>query len=719
MSKIRDFSKLESGYSIHDTNARIDSDFVLQVFHKFQIKRDNASYEGGADSEIFVVDVNNSNPSITNRAKNTFHDRLVFPSLQKDSDREVAYNTDRTYTIRMGEHFDSDFGNMVVDTIIGHGRDGVDNTSTRYNEILLRLLNEGAIAHMHDVNNLQAPVTGQYLRWNGDKWESQDPDPDGNFTVDFQSAVVPASAVQEVSDTTTIGFSKEISNANAILFLNGVGPLVDSETFGDSPTVTQDSDSDKYINPEYKILANVTTEDVDFIVSGPSDAVVFYSQLKHQDEITIISPIDEDTAHFYKSVYFADSDRVLYLPAQRYYDSDLYDSDGAGNPFWTNVDSDGGFAALKRQRSHQVITVIDSEIYDDSEMVVARIGGDPLIFVNGINMSKGQGDFYYYDSDTSKAKGLGASRRIAFDSDNYLRDSDQVVALWIRNVGGIQTQNFETLYDQFTVNDSEHPGFVNGTVDISRITTRSNDPTHTLVFLNGQLQANTPTLTYQISGNDIVFPVKLSVGDHVALYSFSGPTVGTSTIGRLTNVDQNVDSTAFVSTGESLVFDGSRWTHQFASTVSESSQTAAWMRVTFDSDNGPNPNKIIDRATYGFDSDQLKYSRHAEGVYYFLLDSEVVPIAETAGGFMSLSVSVCAPQGQPIFASIDAQTRAEIAPGPAPDSETGLTIDVFGGQPLIANPNNRAVRVRCWDANSNPIDPIQVNVQVWIKRVSG
>ena len=71
------------------------------------------------------------------------------------------------------------------------------------------------------------------------------------------------------------------------------------------------------------------------------------------------------------------------------------------------------------------------------------------------------------------------------------------------------------------------------------------------------------------------------------------------------------------------------------------------------------------------------------------------------------------------FIKIDAQGADAVAPGPGADSETGLTIDVFGGKPLIANPNNRAIRVRTWDASSNPIDPIQINVQVWFKRQSG
>jgi hypothetical protein len=228
-------------------------------------------------------------------------------------------------------------------------------------------------------------------------------------------------------------------------------------------------------------------------------------------------------------------------------------------------------------------------------------------------------------------------------------------------------------------------------------------------------------LTYQVraSTSEILFTDPLDVGDQVSVYNFSGPTTSNTSLGNLSNVDRGVDNQFEVKTGEALIYSGTEWTHQFKNTISETPVTAAWMRVTFDSDNGPNPNKIIDRATYGFDSDQLKYARHQEGVYYFLLDSEIVPVRETNGFYMSMAVSTCAPQGQPIFASIDAEGSSATAPGPAPDSETGLTIDVFGGQPLIPNPNNRAIRVRSWDQNGNPIDPIQINVQVWFKRSIG
>ena len=708
MSKARDLSKLGSGFEIDGGNSRIDSDFVLQVFKKFIVKRDNASYLSGADSEVFVVNANQSPSTTTVRGNMDVRGDIVLHSYQKDSDRERLFNEVDTYTIRTGKHFDSDFANMVVDTLIGHGKEGFDYTSDAYNPITARLLHEFAISHFHDVNHDKAPVAGQYFRWSGDKWEPQDPDPEGNFTVDFQSATVALSAVTD-SDT-ILGFSKEISNANALVFLNGHILGIDSEAFGDgrssggTGTDNQDSDSDKYAFIDYRILANVTVEDVDQIVSGPSDALKLYGGANHEDEITIISPIDEGIAHFYKNFRFSDSDFAVYRPARNHWNGTRW------------VDSEGESTG----KIHQTFRMIDSDIYTDSEMIAARIGGDPLIFLNGMNINQRHGDFYFYDSDSDQKNIYKTARIIAFDSDQYLRDSDELVALWIRNVGPQESANFETLEHTFTVEDSDHPGFATGIVPVPFLA-QSNDPLHVLIFLNGHLLANVPALTYQIraSTEEVLFTEKLTIGDKVSMYNFSGPTTSNTSLGNLSNVNRSVDNQFEVKTGEGLVFSGTEWTHQFSPTISESPQTAAWLRVTFDSDNGPTPNKIIDRATYGFDSDQLRYSRHEEGVYYFLLDSEVVPIMQSGGSFMSMSVSVCAPQGQPIFASIDAQTRAEVAPGPAPDSETGRTIDVFGGQPLIANPNGRAVRVRCWDANSAPIDPIQCNVQIWLKRIIG
>jgi hypothetical protein len=707
MSKARDLSKLGSGFEIDGSNSRIDSDFVLQVFKKFIVKRDNSSYLSGKDSDVFTILANNSPSTTTIRGDMDMRGDMVFHSYQKDSDRLRAYNETDTYRLRSGKHFDSDFANLVVDTMIGHGRPTqYDATSDKYNEALIRLQNEMAISHMHDVNHDRAPVTGQYLRWNGDKYEPQDQDAEGNFTIDFQSATVALSAVTD-SDS-ILGFSREISNANALVFLNGHILGIDSDAFGDgrssggTGTDNQDSDSDKYALIDYRILANVTNEDVDQIVSGPADALRLYGGAQHEDEITVISPIDETIAHFYKNFRFADSDFAVYRKARNNWDGSQWTDTATGNV-------------------HQTFRMIDSDIYLDSDMIAARVGGDPLIFLNGMNINQRFGDFYFYDSDSDQRVEYNAARMIAFDSDQYLLDSDELVAVWIRNVGPIASENFETLEHTFTVDDSDHPGFATGIVNIPFLSS-ANDPLHALVFLNGHLLANVPALTYQVraSTSEIIFTDPLDIGDQVSVYNFSGPTTSNTSLGNLSNVDRGVDNQFEVKTGETLVFTGTEWTHQFKNTISETPVTAAWMRVTFDSDNGPNPNRIINSATFGFDSDQLKYSRHEEGVYYFLLDSDVVPVKETQGSYMSMAVSTCAPQGQPIFSSVDAQGEgAYKAPGPGADSETGLTIDVFGGRPLVANPNNRAIRVRTWDQNGNSIDPIQINVQVWFKRSIG
>ena len=97
----------------------------------------------------------------------------------------------------------------------------------------------------------------------------------------------------------------------------------------------------------------------------------------------------------------------------------------------------------------------------------------------------------------------------AFDSDQFLKDSDELSAVWIRNVsnqlGGnrLPSEAFETLEHTFTVNDSDHPGFTTGLVDCSPVLQTSNDPFNVLVFLNGVLLSQTPVLEYQVNGNDI------------------------------------------------------------------------------------------------------------------------------------------------------------------------------------------------------------------------
>ena len=701
-TKTRDLSKLGAGFVVDGTKSRIDSDNTIETFTTLSVKRDNATYNSGKDSDIFVVNPDQANPTIETRHSTQIKDKLVFTKVQADDNRKVAKDVSGTVNIRAGQHFDSDIMDAIVDAVIAKSRNDLSATNTNYNPKLRELQAEMATRLMSDMNADKGPTVGQYLRWTGNKYEPQDPDATGNFTIDFQSAAVSPQAITD-SDT-KIGFSKVISNANALVFVNGHLQPVDSDAFGDgqSPTgagtTTRDSDSDKYAIIDYKILANVTTKDVDQVVSGPSDAIKFYGSLKANDEVSVISPIDETVAHFYKNFRFADSDFVVMRKSRR--------------------------ADLSPNGTHQTFRMIDSDIYNDSDLIVARVGGNPLIFLNGINLSQAQGDFYFWDSDSDQVNTYKTSRIIAFDSDQFLKDSDELSAVWIRNVSNqlgvnrLPSEAFQTLEHTFTVNDSDHPGFTTGLVDCSPVLQTSNDPFNVLVFLNGVLLSQSPVLEYQVNGNDILFPSKLNVNDFVAIYSFSGPTAGVSTLGQLSNVDEAVDGQQ-PSIGEALVYSGGQWTHQFSDQIKETPLTSAWMRVSFDSDNGPNPNKIIDRATYGFDSDQLKYSRHAEGVYYFLLDSEVVPVNDTNGFYMSMAVSSCAPQGQPIFQSIDAQGADAVAPGPGADSETGRTIDVFGGKPLIANPNNRAIRVRTWDASSNPIDPIQINVQVWFKRQSG
>ena len=118
MSKARDLSKLGSGFEIDGSNSRIDSDFVLQVFKKFIVKRDNSSFLSGKDSDVFTILANNSPSTTTIRGDMDMRGDMVFHSYQKDSDRLRAYNETDTYRLRTGKHFDSDFANLVVDTML-------------------------------------------------------------------------------------------------------------------------------------------------------------------------------------------------------------------------------------------------------------------------------------------------------------------------------------------------------------------------------------------------------------------------------------------------------------------------------------------------------------------------------------------------------------------------------------------------------------------------
>ena len=76
-------------------------------------------------------------------------------------------------------------------------------------------------------------------------------------------------------------------------------------------------------------------------------------------------------------------------------------------------------ADLSANGTHQTFRMIDSDIYNDSDLIVARVGGNPLIFLNGINLSQAQGDFYFWDSDSDQVNTYKTSRIIAFDSDQF------------------------------------------------------------------------------------------------------------------------------------------------------------------------------------------------------------------------------------------------------------------------------------------------------------
>ena len=131
--------------------------------------------------------------------------------------------------------------------------------------------------------------------------------------------------------------------------------------------------------------------------------------------------------------------------------------------------------------------------------------------MNGINLSQAQGDFYFWDSDSDQVNTFKTSRIIAFDSDQFLKDSDELSAVWIRNVsnqlGGnrLPSEAFQTLEHTFTVNDSDHPGFTTGLVDCSPVLQTSNDPFNVLVFLNGVAQIAGVNYTVDSNGANVVF----------------------------------------------------------------------------------------------------------------------------------------------------------------------------------------------------------------------
>ena len=200
-TKTRDLSKLGAGFVVDGTKSRIDSDNTIETFTTLSVKRDNANYNSGKDSDVFIVNPDQANPTIETRHSTAIKDKLVFNKVQKDADRKEAFNTAGTVEFRSGQHFDSDLMDAVVDAVIAKSRNNLDPTNSNYNPKLAELQAEMSTRLMSDMNNDKGPTVGQYLRWTGNKYEPQDPDKTGNFTIDFQSAAVSPQSITAVSYT--------------------------------------------------------------------------------------------------------------------------------------------------------------------------------------------------------------------------------------------------------------------------------------------------------------------------------------------------------------------------------------------------------------------------------------------------------------------------------------------------------------------------------------
>ena len=151
-TKTRDLSKLGAGFVVDGTKSRIDSDNTIETFTTLSVKRDNASYASGADSDIFRVNPDQANPTIETRHSTKIKDKLVFEKVQKDANRNVALDTAASVNLRSGQHFDSDLIDAVVDAVIAKGRSDLDKVNSNYHPKLAQLQAEMATRLMSDMN---------------------------------------------------------------------------------------------------------------------------------------------------------------------------------------------------------------------------------------------------------------------------------------------------------------------------------------------------------------------------------------------------------------------------------------------------------------------------------------------------------------------------------------------------------------------------------------
>ena len=160
-TKTRDLSKLGAGFVVDGTKSRIDSDNTIETFTTLSVKRDNASYESGKDSDIFVVKPDQANPTIETRHSTKIKDKIVFEKVQKDANRKVAVDTAATVNIRSGQHFDSDLMDALVNAVIAKSRSDLATTNVNYNPKLKELQAEMATRLMSDMNADKGPTVGQ------------------------------------------------------------------------------------------------------------------------------------------------------------------------------------------------------------------------------------------------------------------------------------------------------------------------------------------------------------------------------------------------------------------------------------------------------------------------------------------------------------------------------------------------------------------------------
>ena len=167
-----------------------DSDIDVNFGHALS-GLDRDSENDPMDPEyIDPVDRARGNTVFWNNTVNEDESIILFGIRNLDSDRFISFdsrpsgaNTDgfvvqrgtQNYQgVRMGDHFDSDFSSLVLDSF--RRKSFSQQTTLKvpgsrdYNPTLEKLANEMSIENLFDVNNAVSALIGETLVWNGDKW---------------------------------------------------------------------------------------------------------------------------------------------------------------------------------------------------------------------------------------------------------------------------------------------------------------------------------------------------------------------------------------------------------------------------------------------------------------------------------------------------------------------------------------------------------------------